>query len=241
LRVHDFVITFEVTFLGEAMRHAVQSVIAACLSASVSPAAAQIINGGFEEGAFGDGSVREVPRNDSTTLPGWTVNDNPVAWYTNGYEPPNALKQIGVATHTGNLAMNLGDGSVRVVSISQRFTVLPFIEQQVSFWVGNYSANGGDVSIRVTVQDGTSNTLLLAEAKAPATDLDSTWQQFTYSFIPDGSSNTISFSELGGAAYAGLDDVTVIAVPEPSTWALALLGFAGLGMLGVRRKRVTPA
>jgi PEP-CTERM motif-containing protein/uncharacterized protein DUF642 len=241
LRVHDFVITFEVTFLGEAMRHAVQSVIAACLLASVSPAAAQIINGGFEEGAFGDGSVREVPRNDSTTLPGWTVNDNPVAWYTNGYEPPNALKQIGVATHTGNLAMNLGDGSVRVVSISQRFTVLPFIEQQVSFWVGNYSANGGGVSIRVTVQDGTSNTLLLAEAKAPATDLDSTWQQFTYSFIPDGSSNTISFSELGGAAYAGLDDVTVIAVPEPSTWALALLGFAGLGMLGVRRKRVTPA
>jgi hypothetical protein len=241
LRVHDFVITFEVTFLGEAMRHAVQSVIAACLLASVSPAAAQIINGGFEEGAFGDGSVREVPRNDSTTLPGWTVNDNPVAWYTNGYEPPNALKQIGVATHTGNLAMNLGDGSVRVVSISQRFTVPPFIEQQVSFWVGNYSANGGDVSIRVTVQDGTSNTLLLAEAKAPATDLDSTWQQFTYSFIPDGSSNTISFSELGAAAYAGLDDVTVIAVPEPSTWALALLGFAGLGMLGVRRKRVTPA
>jgi PEP-CTERM motif len=72
-------------------------------------------------------------------------------------------------------------------------------------------------------------------ARAPATDLDSTWQQFTYSFIPDGRSNTIRFSEIGGDAYAGLDDVTVIAVPEPSTWALALIGFAGLAMLGVRR------
>ena len=59
------------------MKHTIQSIIAACVLASAFPAAAQLINGGFEEGAFGDGSVREVPRNDSTTLPGWTVDDNP--------------------------------------------------------------------------------------------------------------------------------------------------------------------
>jgi hypothetical protein len=217
------------------MKRAVQSIIAACVLASASPGAAQIINGGFEEGAFGDGSVRQVLPGDEA-LPGWSVNDNPVAWYTNGYEPPNALRPIGVAPHSGSLAMNLGDGSVRVVSISQTFSVLPFIEQQVSFWVGNYSANGGAVSIGVTIEDGTSNTLLLGEtARAPATDLDSIWRQFTYSFIPDGRSNTIRFSEIGGAAYAGLDDISVVAVPEPSTWALALLGFAGLAMVGMRR------
>jgi hypothetical protein len=226
------------------MKYAVQSIIAACALAGASPAAAQIINGGFEEGAFGDGSVREVSRGD-TALPGWTVNENPIAWYKSGYEPPNALKPIEVTPHGGNLAINLCDGSVakqcdgsvRPVSISQTFTVLlPFIEQQVSFWVGNFSANGGAISIGVTIQDGTSNTLLLSEtARSPATDLDSTWQQFTYSFIPDGRSNTINFSEIGGAPYVGLDDVTVIAIPEPSTWALALLGFAGLAMVGVRR------
>ncbi len=226
------------------MKRAVQSVIAACVLAGASPAAAQIINGGFEEGAFGDGSVREVSRDD-TALSGWTVNDNPIAWYTNGYEPPNPLTPIGVGPHSGNLAINLCDGSVanqcdgsvRPVSISQTFTVLPFIEQQVSFWVGNYSGNGGAVSIGVTIQDGTSNTILLGEtAMAPATDLDSTWEQFTYSFIPDGRSNTIRFSEIGGGYYAGLDDVSVAAVPEPSTWALALLGFAGLAMVGMRRR-----
>jgi hypothetical protein len=157
------------------MKRVVQSIIAACALASASPAAAQIINGGFEEGAFGDGSVREVSRDD-TALSGWTVNDNPIGWYTNGYEPPNALKPIGVAPHSGNRAINLCDGSVanqcdgsvRPVSISQTFTVLPFIEQQVSFWVGNYSGNGGGVSIGVTIQDGTSNTILLGEtATAP--------------------------------------------------------------------------
>ena len=230
------------------MRHVVQFVIAACVLASASPAAAQIINGSFEDGTFGDGSVREVSRGD-TALSGWTVNDNPIAWYTNGYEP-NSLTPTGVGPHSGNLAVNLCDGSVanqcdgsvRPVSISQTFTVLPFIEQQVSFWVGNYRGNGGAVSIGVTIQDGTSNTILLGEtATAPATDLDSAWEEFTYSFIPTGRSNIISFSEIGGGYYAGLDDIGVAAVPEPSTWALALLGFAGLSILGIRRRRLTHA
>jgi hypothetical protein len=234
------------------MRHTVQSVIAACLLASASPAAAQIINGGFEDGAFGDGSVREVSRGD-TALSGWTVIENPIAWYTKGYEP-NPLNLIGVGPHSGNLAVNLCDGSVanlcdgsvRPISISQTFTILPFVEQQVSFWVGNYRGNGGPVSIGVTIVDGTSNTLLLGEiATAPATDLDSAWQEFTYSYIsqiPDGTSNTIVFSEIGGGGYyAGLDDIGVAAVPEPSTWALALAGFVGLGMLGMRRRHLTPA
>jgi PEP-CTERM motif len=35
---------------------------------------------------------------------------------------------------------------------------------------------------------------------------------------------------------AGLDNVSVSGVPEPSTWALILLGFAGLGLMAHRRK-----
>jgi hypothetical protein len=88
------------------MKRILQSVITACALASASPAAAQIINGGFEEGTFGDGSVRQVREGDSRTLPGWTVNDNSLAWYTNGYEP-NPLKPIGVGPHSGNLAINM--------------------------------------------------------------------------------------------------------------------------------------
>ena len=91
----------------------------------------------------------------------------------------------------------------------------------------------------MTIRDGTSNTILLSEtATVPATDLDSVWREFAYVYISpirDGTSNTIIFSEIGGNVYAGLDDVTVVAIPEPSTWALALLGFVGLGVLGMRR------
>jgi len=231
------------------MKRAVQSIIAAALLTSASSAHANLItNGGFEDGAFGDGSVRTIKPGD-TALSGWAVNDNPIDWYAKGYEP-NPLKPIGVGPHSGNLAVNmcdgsvsvLCDGSVRPVSISQTFAVLPFIEQQVTFWVGNYSGNGGPVSIGVTITDGTSNTILLSEtATARATDSNSSWQEFTFSYIsriPDGTSNTILFSEIGDNVYVGLDDVTVVAVPEASTWALALLGFAGLGMAGIRRARL---
>jgi MYXO-CTERM domain-containing protein len=32
--------------------------------------------------------------------------------------------------------------------------------------------------------------------------------------------------------------MTPMTVPEPQTWAMALVGFAGLGLLGLRRRRI---
>jgi hypothetical protein len=237
------------------MKRAVQSTIAASMLMCVSAAHANLIrNGSFEEGTFGDGSVRQIKPGDSA-LPGWTVNDNPIAWYTIGYEP-NPLKPIGVSPHSGNLAVNLCDGSVRtcdgsvrVGSVSQTIATLPFREYQLSYWVGNYSGNGGSAAVLTTITDGTSNTIFAATTIVPATDSSSTWEHFVFNFLSDGTSNTIHFGETPdptsppriGPTYVGLDDVTVVAVPEPSTWALALLGFAGLGMVGLRRSRLATA
>jgi hypothetical protein len=60
---------------------------------------------------------------------------------------------------------------------------------------------------------------------------------FTHTF--NNASGDLSFVESGPASQQGslLADVSVSTVPEASTWAMMVLGFAGLGFAGYRRAR----
>ena len=219
------------------MKRGLKSVLAACAFASASPAAAGLVtNGGFEDGKCLSGNSLGPNGCDTPALPDWTVG-GPVNWYQTGF---NNLKQIALSAHNGISAVDLvnNDGSVRFVS--RTIDTLPFQEYEVSFWIGNYSANGGDASIDAAVTDGTSNTIVFTETtNRPAQG--SNWEQVSFSFFGDGTSNTISFSETPklpyNLSYVGLDDVSIAAVPEPDTWAMALAGFAGMGLVRLGRAR----
>jgi hypothetical protein len=68
------------------------------------------------------------------------------------------------------------------------------------------------------------------------------WQVTTFDFIADGTSDTLSFLALGGPTatqppFALLDGVSVIAVPEPTTWAFLIMGFGGVGAMIRGRRR----
>jgi hypothetical protein len=62
-------------------------------------------------------------------------------------------------------------------------------------------------------------------------------------FSPIGSLNVIKdqndFAGSAGSADSSIlgNAFSVMAVPEPSTWAMMLVGFAGLGLAGYRRAR----
>jgi hypothetical protein len=56
-----------------------------------------------------------------------------------------------------------------------------------------------------------------------------TLSQFGIDFIGSNQIETMAFSDIS------LTDSVVQAVPEPSTWAMMFLGFAGLGFLSYRR------
>lgn len=45
-------------------------------------------------------------------------------------------------------------------------------------------------------------------------------------------------STLGGRLNTGLTNISVGSVPEPSTWAMMILGFAGIGAMTYRRRKV---
>lgn len=71
------------------------------------------------------------------------------------------------------------------------------------------------------------------------------FKSFSLSGFTDLSSFTVTMTSPGYSGYAALDNVNftdfTAAVPEPSTWAMMLLGFAGIGFAAYRRKRTVIA
>jgi hypothetical protein len=80
------------------------------------------------------------------------------------------------------------------------------------------------------------NSIFTQDPNAPV--LTSLATPFTYTYVPVGNSSNLS------SFVFGLDDLTLAnntvtltdAVPEPSTWAMLLLGFAGIGFMAYRRE-----
>lgn len=218
-------------------RRSVAILAAACAIACTTPATAGIItNGGFELGTFNGGNaLAQQVQPGGGELSGWTISNAPATWYTSGWN--NNPQQFPLNPRTGSFGVSLADGSVRTVSLSQSINLKPFQQYQLSFWVGNYSFNNGPAGVNVNITDGTSNTILLSEnVLAPLPNTSSNWTRFAFNFIADGTSNTISFGELNGPSYIGLDDVNITAVPEPATWAMMILGFAAIGVVAYRRR-----
>jgi hypothetical protein len=61
---------------------------------------------------------------------------------------------------------------------------------------------------------------------------------FTYTYLAVGTSSAYGTFKIGGD-WLSLSPTTVTltaAVPEPSTWAMMILGFAGVGFMAYRRK-----
>lgn len=78
-----------------------------------------------------------------------------------------------------------------------------------------------------------------------ATHANLGWVGHSFNFTATSSSELLSFGpngDAGGAFGPVLDNVSVsAAVPEPSTWAMMLIGFGGLAMMARRRRRALAA
>jgi len=75
----------------------------------------------------------------------------------------------------------------------------------------------------------------------PLVPANAGFSTYTYNFTTTGGN--LVFTELGPSDQQGnlLDNVVLTAVPEPSTWAMMLLGFMGVGFMAYRRKSAKPA
>jgi hypothetical protein len=66
----------------------------------------------------------------------------------------------------------------------------------------------------------------------------------TYEILESGggvSDVIITFNDAHGVAHLDFYSDPITGTPEPSTWAMMLLGFAGLGFAGYRARKATAA
>src|SRR5271157_3636205 len=93
---------------------------------------------------------------------------------------------------------------------------------------------GGPVSVKATAGatsfTGTNNQATTGNI----------WQDFSFTFVPTATTANLSFqgdfNTSSNPFYIGLDNVSVNAVPEPSTFFLGGAGLAGLMAWARRRK-----
>lgn len=200
---------------------------AAMLGGGYSQASA-IVVAGFSDGLFN----APGPSNN----PFQTIGAGPMAmgpWSVTG----NSVDLIGnywTAPPTGGNSVDLnGNGQG---GISQTFWIGPG-----SYVLGFYLSGN---------PDGLPTTKTVDVEIAPVAD-----PIFTYSATIDGNHNisydfhtidfstsaaefvTLSFASQDPGPYgAVIGGVTISAVPEPSTWAMMILGFCGIGFMTYRRK-----
>jgi hypothetical protein len=183
---------------------------------------------------------------ETSDFTNWTVNTGAdatypqvvIAYNQSGNYPTGAFgEKIPAAPGGGNYgAYFVSDTATQ--SISQSISLTQGQSYQVSFQV--YSPNNGrnnpfDATLQSSV-DGVLSPLFTAKTLA------SGWTLYSAIFAASAGPYTFSLNFDGQGIPAAdfvLDNASVAAVPEASTWAMMILGFVGVGFLAYRRRETS--
>jgi hypothetical protein len=159
--------------------------------------------------------------------------------------PPGTVDLIGETTSgtsfdyfPGNGGFVDLNGSNGVAGTLQTITSFAAGTYTVSFDLGGNTVGpsyGDNASKTTKITLGTWGTQITLAYNAPLT-------LYSYSFTTTGGPLTFAMASETPPfpnEYIGniLDNVRVATAPEPSTWAMLLLGFMGIGFTAYRRKR----
>lgn len=205
------------------MKNILWGLVAALLLTSGANAAS-IVNGSFEEGT-NPGSFTTLGTG-STAIAGWTVSAGSVDYIGSYWTASDGVRSVDLAgSSVGTLAQTLND-----LTAAKRYVV--------SFDIAR-NPDGGTTPRTGTFSAG-GQSFEFAYTDATSTRANMNWERVSYVFQATGTSSTISFSSDASAGCCwgpALDNVTIAAVPESSTWAMMLGGFGMLGAAARRRTR----
>jgi choice-of-anchor C domain-containing protein len=202
--------------------------IALCSSAAH---ANLVTNGSFESGTAPSAAVGYTTLQlNSTAIDGWKVTAGNIDYIGTYWSAEDGARSIDLQ----------GTGPANG-AISATQTIATTIGQQylVSFWAaGNPDGTPAVKTFNVSFGGSGLKSFSVAEGAGPRPAMNWTLESFIYT--ADSTSSALSFMSTTAGPYGpALDNVSVIAlsVPEPSTWAMMILGFAGIGAMTYRRRK----
>jgi hypothetical protein len=221
--------------------------LAASVVGAGSANAAVIINGDFEAIQIGGPDFRS---SNTADIPGWThggTAGDALLW-NKGFNDGFASAHAG----SGNQFVTMGGGFTTSDTSSWTTTITGLNSGQtyrLTFMIA-YEANFNQFNVcgeavnsctpiipipqtvTVAMAGGGSGSFTTGTANTPYWG---TWENENLLFVASGPSENATFAA-STQFDVGLDNVQISAVPELSTWGMMLLGFAGIGLVGYRRK-----
>jgi choice-of-anchor C domain-containing protein len=198
---------------------------AACAWGATANAAA-FTNGSFEMGVDTGGNFITLSSGDTTSITGWTVGGAGVDYIGGYWQAQDGSRSLDLS------ALDAG-------SVSQTFDTSVGQSYLVDFWLAGNTAGGSTVKSETTSATGAADQISTFDISGHSTG-SMGWTEYNYTFTATSASTTLTFASDEQNAYGpALDDVSVTAtggVPEPTAWALMLVGFGGLGAM-IRRSR----
>lgn len=134
---------------------------------------------------------------------------------------------------TGNTDNNAATG------VEQAFSTTAGLPYLLSFYLGTFNTAlypfSGDASAVVKLNGTAVQTATNSDASSGTSEVPD-WKLFSYAFTATGSSTTLDIinNTAAGVGFAGLDNVSVSQVPEPSAGEMVL---CIVGLFGLRRFR----
>lgn len=206
------------------MKPMLRLLAAALLTAATGHAAELIVNGGFESPALGGAGIQE-----NVALSGWTGFGNIVPQGYNG----------SVVSGDGEQWLDLSPGT----HIQQTVTL-----SGSPVYVLSFLYNGGEPRLGLTAAISyflsTPNSLIaagLVSAESMNVFAGTPWARFTHILAlgPEPIDMTVRFDPNFIGTSGFIDNVSIVAVPEPATSGMVGLGLACL--VGILKRRASTA